>query len=129
MSDIERGFVYLASASPRRRELLAQLGVIHRVVNSPVDEELQAAEDAGEYVLRLAAAKAAAGWARLERGARAPVLGADTTVLAGGEVLAKPTDRDDAIRMLMRLSGSTHLVLTGVALIDDNGVRQRLSRS
>ena len=121
--------VYLASASPRRRELLRQLGVEFRVLSPEVDERLQPDERPDAYVLRLAAMKARAVWEGLAAAGRAPVLAADTTVFAGGEVLGKPAGRDDAIRMLTRLSGVTHVVLTGIALIDEHGLQQRLSRS
>ena len=124
-----RDFVYLASASPRRGELLRQLGVHFRVLAADIDENRLSAEAAEGYVARLAAAKAEAGWERLRAEERAPVLGADTTVLVGDEVLGKPVDRADAMRMLGRLSGGIHVVLTGVALRDAGGVRFRLSRS
>jgi septum formation protein len=122
-------FVYLASASPRRRELLRQLGVEFRLLRTAVDERLSPGEPAEDYVLRLASMKALAGWGQLPQAAQAPVLGADTTVVAGGEVLGKPADRDEGIRMLTSLSGTTHVVLTGIALMDACGMRQRCSRS
>jgi septum formation protein len=122
-------FVYLASGSPRRRELLRQLGVEFRVLNTVVDEGLRPGEPAQDYVLRLAAAKALAGWQQLSPQVRAPVLGADTTVVLGEQVLGKPVDRQDAIRMLECLSGATHTVLTGIALKDGRDLRLRCSRS
>ena len=120
-------FVYLASASPRRRQLLSQIGVPFQVLSVDVDESTTAGEGAERYVLRLAQAKAAAGLCRriaVPHGAAAgaPVLGADTAVVARGAILGKPADRADAERMLGLLSGSTHEVLTAVALATDHGV-------
>ncbi len=126
-------FVYLASASPRRRQLLSQIGVHFQILSVDVDESLRAGEAADRYVLRLAQAKAAAGLARRrDRGAAAPgapVLGADTAVVAGGVILGKPVDCADAERMLALLSARTHEVLTAVALAADDGVLSHLSRS
>jgi septum formation protein len=121
-------FVYLASASPRRRQLLSQIGVPFQVLSVDVDESIAAGEGAERYVVRLARAKAAAGLARLAA-RRAPVLGADTAVVAGGAILGKPADCADAQRMLGLLSASTHEVLTAVALATDDGVLSHLSRS
>jgi len=108
----------LASASPRRAELLRAAGIGFEVVAADVDERQLEGEDPATYVRRLAAAKAArvAG----TRPGRA-VLGADTTVVVDGEVLGKPRDTADAAAMLNRLSGRSHLVLTGVCLIDPAG--------
>src|SRR5277367_4941119 len=96
-------FIYLASGSPRRRELLQQIGVPFRVVGSAVDETVGAGEAPAAYVERLAAAKADAGWARSREEADAPVLAADTAVVLDGEVLGKPADRHDAEGMLRQL--------------------------
>jgi septum formation protein len=122
-------FVYLASASPRRRQLLSQIGVSFQVLSVDVDESVAAGEAAERYVLRLAQAKAGAGLARRIEGRRAPVLGADTAVVAGGAILGKPADCADAERMLGLLSARTHEVLTAVALATDGGVLSHLSRS
>jgi septum formation protein len=124
-------FVYLASASPRRRHLLSQIGVPFQLLNVDVDESIAAGESPQRYVLRVAAAKAAAGLARLAAARRpqGPVLGADTAVVAAGAILGKPADCADAERMLGLLSASTHEVLTAVALALDGGVLSRLSRS
>jgi septum formation protein len=105
--------IYLASQSPRRRELLQQIGVSHEVLQVSVDETPRTGEAAAEYVLRLALAKAEAG-ARQSR--RLPVLAADTAVVLGDRILGKPADRTEAIAMLQCLAGRTHKVLTGVAL-------------
>ncbi len=108
--------IALASRSPRRRELLAQIGVRHRVVDVDVDESPRPAEVAAEYVLRLALAKARAGTGRV---AGLPVLGADTAVVVDDAILGKPADREDAMAMLRRLSAREHRVLTAVALVGD----------
>ncbi|MBW7923711.1 MAG: septum formation inhibitor Maf [Burkholderiaceae bacterium] len=117
-------FVWLASRSPRRQELLRQIGVRFRLLLSDDDEDDEALEIAspGEsparYVERVARAKAAAARARLlRRGeADAPVLASDTTVAIGGRMYGKPSDADDARRMLRELSGRTHRVLTAVVV-------------
>jgi septum formation protein len=122
-------FVYLASGSPRRRELLQQIGVSFRVVGTAVDEAVRLAETAWTYVLRLAAAKAEAGWERSRDGTDVPVLAADTAVVLDGRILGKPADGQDALGLLAQLSGRTHEVLTAVALRTANGVQSRISRS
>jgi len=119
----------LASASPRRRELLAQGGYTFTVDAADVDESRREGEEAGAYVLRLAEEKARAVFARhrLEEGEGDPliVLGADTCVVYGSadgeEILGKPTDPADAMRMLQILSGRTHRVLTGIAAVTRAG--------
>jgi septum formation protein len=104
----------LASASPRRRELLHQIGVRFRAVPADVDESVRPAETPAEYVLRLARAKALEVMRR--EGQALPVLGSDTAVILDGDILCKPLDRRDAERMLGRLSGRTHEVFSAVAL-------------
>ena len=121
-------FIYLASRSPRRRELLEQIGVRFRLLEVDVDESRQDGESARDYVHRLAEQKAAAGWRSLSAADRAPVLGADTVVVIDGEILGKPADPVDANRMLIRLSGRTHQVLSAVC-VNDGTPRTRLSRS
>jgi septum formation protein len=121
----------LASASPRRRELLTQAGFSFTVESADVDESLRVGEDPVAYVLRLAVEKAQAVFARhpTHRGETAMggapdvlvVLGADTSVVLDGEILGKPADAADAMRMLRRLSGRTHQVLTGVAAVSRAG--------
>lgn len=104
----------LASASPRRAEILRAVGWPFEVVAANVDETVRDGEEPSEYVERLACEKAEA----VAEGRRAGlVLGADTTVVAGGRVLGKPADEADARRMLRLLSGRWHDVLTGVALV------------
>jgi len=114
----------LASASPRRRELLLQAGYRFQVHPADIDEDLRPGEDPIAYVTRLAREKAEAVFAALTAsGQRSPrpedslaVLGADTTVALDNHILAKPEDAADAARMLRLLSGRTHRVITGVAL-------------
>src|SRR6266849_5042109 len=122
-------FVYLASGSPRRRELLQQIGVSFRVVTAAVDEAVRLAESASTYVLRVAAAKAEAGWETSRDGSHVPVLAADTAVVLDGRILGKPADGQDAEHMLGQLSGRTHEVLTAVALRTVDGLQSRISRS
>ncbi|HKB82191.1 MAG TPA: Maf family protein [Burkholderiales bacterium] len=127
-------FIYLASGSPRRRELLQQIGVSFRVIGAELDETAREGESAAAYVSRLAEAKAAVGWegSRDLRGGNlrgAPVLAADTAVVLEGEILGKPADMNDAIAMLRKLSGRAHQVLTAVALRTVGGLEVRVSRS
>ena len=111
-------FIYLASRSPRRRELLAQIGLAHDVLEADVDETPRAGEAPRDYVARLAREKADAGWRALCAAglAPAPVLAADTTVALDRDILGKPAGRADAEAMLARLAGRRHTVLTGVAV-------------
>jgi septum formation protein len=122
-------FIYLASGSPRRRELLQQIGVPFRVLATAVDEAVLTGETCEAYVARLAAAKADAGWARNPDRSGAPVLAADTAVVLDNKILGKPADRMDGEAMLRRLSARTHVVLTAVALRTVDGLRSRVSRS
>jgi septum formation protein len=124
----------LASASPRRRELLTQAGFSFAVHPADVDESVRLGEDPTTYVTRLAREKAQAVFRREERvtkdegrGDDVVVLGADTTVVLDGEgqdweILGKPADKVDAVRMLRALSGRTHRVITGVAVVSGRGV-------
>jgi len=121
-------WIYLASQSPRRRQLLDQLGVRHELLLPDPDEDAEAleAERPGEspedYVQRVTLAKWQAATARRERRAgqggwpEAPILCADTTVALGGEILGKPADAPHAAQMLARLSGQSHKVLTAVVV-------------
>jgi septum formation protein len=148
---MSRDLVYLASGSPRRRQLLKQIGVSFQVLKVDVDESVTAGETPLEYVSRLARAKAAAGVRRAAEcfgGTAAPkgvtamagisaavpepgvvVLGADTAVVVDGAILGKPADAQDGERMLRLLSGRAHEVLTAVALATPQGVASRLSAS
>ena len=122
-------FVYLASGSPRRRELLQQIGVQFRLIGTELDETPLPGETPPAYVSRLAAAKAEAGWRRSRDPADAPVLAADTAVVLDGRILGKPKDKKDAEDMLRQLSGRTHQVLTAVAVRSAGGNEIRVSRS
>ncbi|RZL07895.1 MAG: septum formation inhibitor Maf [Rubrivivax sp.] len=123
-------FIYLASQSPRRRQLLDQLGVSHQLLLPDASEDAEALEVplAGEapaaYVRRVTGLKLDAALARLKRRGlpSAPVLCSDTTVALARRIYGKPDDEADAVRMLSELSGRTHRVLTAVAL---SGGRQR----
>jgi nucleoside triphosphate pyrophosphatase len=118
--------VVLASSSPRRRMVLEMLRIPHRVIPPDVDEALHEGEAPDRYVVRLAREKAIAV------AGRAPgelVLAADTTVVLDGEVFAKPEDPVDAVRMLERLQGRTHQVLTGVAVASDGHLEHGLDVS
>lgn len=121
--------LYLASNSPRRRELLDQIGVTYRVLRVEVDESARAGEDAAALAQRLALAKAHAGCLALPQEDGRPVLGADTVVVCDGRILGKPRDRADALATLAALSGRAHEVLTAVALADRRQERVLLSRS
>ncbi|WJF92157.1 Maf family protein [Paraburkholderia bonniea] len=132
-------FIYLASQSPRRQELLQQLGVRYTLLLPRPDEDAEAleAEQPGElaaaYVQRVCLAKAQAARARLVASGNpnAPVLVADTTVTLDDAILGKPTDADHALTMLSQLAGREHEVLTALTVVDDTGVVQpvQLSRS
>ncbi len=131
--------IYLASQSPRRRELLNQIGVSFEVLlmrSDPrrkvdVDETPHPKEPAEDYVLRVSQAKAHAGLAaiRFRNLPAFPVLAADTTVVLDGRILGKPVDREDAVVMLRQLSGRQHRVLSAVALAFDDRVEVRLSET
>ncbi len=123
-----KDFVYLASASPRRLELLTQLGIACRVLPADVDEARKPGESPARYVLRLAQEKAAASRQQLGDVAEA-VIGADTSVVLGASILGKPRDAEHAQAMLASLSGRTHDVITGVAVLSEGRSEQVLSRS
>src|SRR5258705_1915786 len=138
IAPLDRG-IYLASRSPRRRELLTQIGVRYHLLlfrerpdsGVEVSEEPLAGEAPDLYVERVARAKAEAGWKRmLQRNLpQAPVLAADTTVALEGRIFGKPADRADAAAMLAQLSGSSHEVLTAIALTNGERLDSALSRS
>lgn len=132
--------IYLASKSPRRRELLRQIGVQFDVLtfrggergeDADVDETPLPGESVERYVERLALTKAEAGMRRIvwRKLPRQPVLAADTTLELDGEIIGKPADADDARNILQRLSGRTHRVLTAIAISDGNRTRSRISDS
>ena len=138
IQSLERG-IYLASRSPRRRELLAQIGVRFHLLlyrSRPgemvdVDESTLGGETPEAYVERMARTKADAGWQRmLQRNLpRAPVLSADTTLSVDGRIFGKPANREHAAEMLAALSGRSHDVLTAVALKSDDWMESVLSSS
>jgi septum formation protein len=126
--------IYLASGSPRRGELLTRIGVAYQVLmpghgEAPVDETPQPDEAPADYALRLAKAKAEAGWLRLESASlpRHPVLAADTTVALDDLILGKPADGEEARTMLSQLSDRMHLVITAIAMIQGPVLESRLS--
>lgn len=124
----ETSIVHLASGSPRRRELLQQIGVPFVVLPVSVDETVRPGESAADLVCRLAMAKARAGIA-LRSNEDGLVLGADTAVALGDELFGKPADEPDGIRMLTRLGGRTHEVWTAVAIARGGRERVELCRS
>lgn len=107
--------LYLASQSPRRQELLTQVGISFDVLDVDIDESVKENESAQDYVIRLAQEKALVGWSLVNQETRA-VLGSDTSVVINGQILGKPENSEDAKRMLGLLSGNTHQVMTAVAL-------------
>jgi septum formation protein len=120
-ADTLREMLILASASPRRSELLTQAGLKFKVIAANLNEDLLESETAAAYVQRLAEEKAQAVW-NDQKSLDAPedplvVLGADTCVVVDGHILGKPTNTADARRMLELLSGRTHIVLTGIAAV------------
>ncbi|WP_338413555.1 Maf family protein [uncultured Sphaerotilus sp.] len=130
-------WIYLASQSPRRRQLLDQIGVQHELLLPGPDEDAEALETVRPneapraYVQRVTLAKLDAARARLQRAGlpAAPILCADTTVALGRRILGKPADADEACEMLGALAGQEHRVLTAVALADGERVLQGLSVS
>jgi len=124
---VKAPFIYLASASPRRAALLDQIGVSHRIHAVAVTEDPTPGEPPGDLARRLALTKARQAWT--ETGGMAPVLAADTVVALGGACLGKPADRAEGLRMLERLSGTTHEVYTAIALIAGGNEQLALSVS
>ncbi len=124
--------LYLASGSPRRRELLTQIGVPFTAISADIDETPLIDESPAAYVERLARGKAEAGRAVLavrESGTLICVLGADTAVVLDGQILGKPVDEADAVAMLMALSDREHEVLTAIAVLDGQRCESRVVRS
>lgn len=114
--------IVLASASPRRRELLEQIGVQYTCEPQDIDESILPNEQANVYVVRLASEKALSG----AKTTQLPVLGSDTCVVLNGAILSKPSSEADAFEMLQKLSGTTHEVMTGVALCTHKGDSQNI---
>jgi septum formation protein len=119
--------IYLASNSPRRAELLTQIGVSFTRIKADVEECLQAGELAQDYVSRLALEKAQAGF--LNSPQDKPVLGADTIVVIGQKTLEKPRNQAHAQEMMYMLSGATHQVFTAIALVDGRQHKQILIKT
>lgn len=129
MDTQQQAIILLASASPRRRELLNQIGVQHDVLAVDVDETSRAGESPEMYVQRLAMEKASAGYLRQIRTPKLPALGADTIVLLGDKILEKPADKEQGCAMLKMLSGETHQVFTAVAVANAEKSLCLLNRS
>ena len=121
--------LYLASQSPRRRQLLGQLDLEFRLLDVDVEEVRGPGEAAEDYVRRVAREKAGAGLLAVVAVPHAVVLGADTEVVLDGEVFGKPRDEADAAAMLHRLSGRRHQVLSSIALVDAAREAQAMSVS
>lgn len=121
--------LYLASGSPRRRELLTQIGVQFCAISADIDETPLPEESPSAYVERLARGKAEAGRRSVVSDQPFCVLGADTTVVLDGKILGKPVDEADACAMLMRLSGSEHEVLTAIAVLEGERCESQVVRS
>ncbi len=119
--------IYLASRSPRRRELLEQIAVDFAVINPDIDETAHEGELPYDYVKRIAIEKAEAGKALTLETDPKPVLAADTSVVVNNAILGKPVDDDDARRMLKLLSGKSHQVLTAVALANEQRTLSQVS--
>lgn len=116
--------VYLASSSPRRQQLLAQLGVGFEIVHPHVDESQMPNESAHDYVARLALDKARAGRQLLRDKIDLPVVGADTCIVLGEEIIGKPRDKQHCVELLVRMSGTNHWVYSSVAIIASAKSRQ-----
>jgi len=121
--------LHLASQSPRRRELLARLGLAFGVLDIDVAERRQPTEAPEDYVRRVAREKAGAGLLQVMQAPDGLVIGADTEVVLGNEVFGKPRDASDAAAMLRRLSGRTHRVLSAVSVVSAGREMQALSES
>jgi len=123
--------IYLASASPRRAELLRQIGIPFEVIVTDAIETPRTDEPAADYVMRLAREKARQGAALAQRRGwpPRPVLGADTEVVLDGEILGKPLDRAHGVELLRRLSGRRHQVLTAISLLHQDEAQEAISDS
>lgn len=113
--------IYLASQSPRRRELLTQIGIDYELILNDIDETILLNEKPESYVKRLAIEKAKAGQCLSTESK--PVLGADTVVVLDNHIMGKPIDEQDAMAMLLSLSGREHQVMTAVALVLGDDIR------
>lgn len=125
----EKVALYLASTSPRRRELLRQIGVEHRAISVHIDERSHINESPQDYVQRLSKGKAESGWlfAKDNGLEPLPVLGSDTTVVLDGEILGKPANLEQCVSTLLALSGKVHQVMTAVTIKHAHRVETVLS--
>jgi len=121
--------IYLASQSPRRREILTQMGVDFSLLSVDVDEAYFDNESPIDYVQRVALAKAQTAWDSLSGTHLKPVLGSDTSVVFNGEILGKPINNAHASDMLNKLSNQSHQVMTAVALVDSKKISTTISHS
>lgn len=121
--------LHLASKSPRRRELLARLGLPFGIIDLDIPEERAPGEPAEDYVRRVAREKAGAGLLAVMTNPSAVVLGSDTEVVLDDEVFGKPADAEDAAAMLRKLSGRTHQVISAVSLVSQSRELQTVSVS
>ena len=121
--------IYLASRSPRRRQLLKQIGVNFEMRPVSIDETLEKGEAPADYVCRMARAKAELGWLKLiqRRLPLRPLLAADTVVVFRGKIIGKPDSLAHGRKMLSTLSGQTHKVLTAVAVVTKDKIQESLS--
>lgn len=119
--------IYLASSSPRRSELLGQIGVLFNLVKADIEEKPEMGESAQDYVLRLALQKAQAGFKNSSKDR--PVLGADTIIVVDQRILEKPRDKRHAQEMLQLLSGRVHQVFTAVALVQGDDTKSTLVKT
>ena len=115
---MNQNVIFLASGSPRRRELLTQIGVHFQCLVTHVDETVLENEAPSDLVRRLSLLKSSAAQERL--GSSVVIIGADTTVAVDGQILGKPRDREDGLRMMASLSGKVHRVFTGVTVMRGN---------
>lgn len=118
--------IYLASRSPRRRTLIEQLGIRFQTLDVDVDEQAKEGESPENYVSRLALEKALCGWKALEEN-NVPVLGADTCIFLDGRIIGKVDSRERSIALLKKYSGSSHQVMTGIALVGQQIAGNRLA--
>mgnify|MGYP001552910772 CR=1 FL=1 len=121
--------IYLASKSPRRKELLEQIAVDFEVISADIDETKLQDESAEDFVLRMAIEKAQAGFDIADAGLKKPTLGSDTVVVVDETVLGKPTNQQESIKMLKLLSGRSHFVYTSVAIVDGKNVISATNRT
>lgn len=112
--------IYLASKSPRRKELLTQIGIDFEIIDIKIDETIRPRESAAQLACRLASEKAIAGWNHHLRRKDIPVLAADTLGEMGNQILQKPANKEEAVDMLNRMSGQTHIVHTAICFCYHN---------